>query len=220
MASPSSSSAALRWGLGLFLLVGGIAAVLGLQPHLGLRQGVFSSSSSSSFSPSSSNPRQADDDDRTYCYQAVRTAAALGLNPEKEEDMVNCFSVSPAKGTFTRVFRSNNSEDYEIRRGYVLPGLWDGHGHLLPYGEFLHSADLFGAASPDEVRRRLREYLGRNPGVGTRDAWARGIGWDQMALGEMPTAAGTPFPWGSVWLGWGSWVKRSFFSPLANLSGK
>ncbi|KAK4240190.1 hypothetical protein C8A03DRAFT_42231 [Achaetomium macrosporum] len=161
MASPSSSgssSPALRWGLRLSLLAGGIAAVLSLQPRL-VPQGVFSSSSSSS-----SNHGQ--DGDRTYCYQAVRTAA---INPEQD---VNCFSVSP-EGTFTRVFRSppDNEREYEIRPGYVIPGLWDGHGHLLQYGEFLHSADLFGADSPDEVRRSLREYLERNPGVGTKETW-------------------------------------------------
>jgi hypothetical protein len=187
--SPSPSWPALRWGFRLSLLAGGIAAaVLSLQPRLASS---FSSSSSSS-----------NDGDRTYCYQAVRTAA---LNPEKKD--VNCFSVSPEKGTFTRVFQtSDSSSEYEIRPGYVLPGLWDGHGHLLPYGEFLHSADLFGAASPDEVRRRLRSYLDRNPVTGTRESWARGIGWDQMVLGEMPTAAGIPlFPFPPRG-GWGDFL--------------
>jgi hypothetical protein len=79
-------------------------------------------------------------------------------------------------------------EQPEIRKGYVLPGLWDGHGHLLQYGEFLHSADLFGADSPEEVRRRLRVYLAANPGVGGKGEWARGIGWDQMVMGGMPFA--------------------------------
>lgn len=91
------------------------------------------------------------------------------------------------------------------RRGYVLPGLWDGHGHLLQYGEFLHSADLFGAGSPAEVRRRLRAYLAENrdanPGLGGSGEWVRGVGWDQMIMGGMPFAVGDSFFF-------------SFFSPL------
>ncbi len=43
----------------------------------------------------------------------------------------------------------------------------------------------------EEVRRRVREYLGRHEGegYGTRDKWIRGIGWDQKYFGGvMPTA--------------------------------
>jgi hypothetical protein len=167
--------------------------VLALQPHLIPRGGVFSLSSSES-------RRQ---HTQTYCYQAVRTAAIPDSDSDGE-DKVNCFTVNTTDGTFTRVFSSshghgaNDESDLEIRPGYVLPGLWDGHGHLIQYGEFLHSADLFGAGSPGEVRRRLREYLAENPGVGGRESWVRGIGWDQMLLGGMPTAVGIPFSSGKV----------------------
>lgn len=42
----------------------------------------------------------------------------------------------------------------------------------------------------DEVKTRLAGYLQSHKGVGTKDDWARGIGWDQMALGgTYPTAA-------------------------------
>jgi predicted amidohydrolase YtcJ len=76
--------------------------------------------------------------------------------------------------------------------GYVIPGLWDGHGHLLQYGEFLHSVDLFGSDSLDEVRRRIKVYLQDNPGAGTSSSWLRGVGWDQTLLGRMPTAVSAP----------------------------
>jgi hypothetical protein len=202
------------------------------EPFSGLSRG--GSSISDSISNDSHGPVQ------TYCYQAVRTSA---INPAPG---VDCFSVSPASGTFTRVFRSSSSsssssddangdsdgdgeaeDGHRHRRhrstGYAIPGLWDGHGHLLQYGEFLHSADLFGARSPAEVRRRLRGYLARQrrdrPGVGGRHEWVRGIGWDQMLLGGMPTAAGISLSFffffyslslaPAFWLAWS--VKGEYF---------
>ncbi|KAL2016392.1 hypothetical protein VTK56DRAFT_3814 [Thermocarpiscus australiensis] len=168
----ASSSPTIRWGIRVSLVTAVLAVVLSLQqyiPSLALPLG---------------GPRGQNNHVQTYCYQGVRTHAA-GINPDPH---VNCFAV--ADGKFTRVFRSHERErhEHDIRPGYVLPGLWDGHGHLLQYGEFLHSADLFGADSPAEVRRRLREYLDRNPGVGSAVDWGRGVGWDQMAMGAMPTA--------------------------------
>lgn len=62
------------------------------------------------------------------------------------------------------------------------------HGHLAAYGEFLHSVDLFGTSSIADVHAKLADYLSQHEGVGGDDDWIRGIGWDQMALGGMPTA--------------------------------
>jgi hypothetical protein len=203
MASPSPSPTT-RWALRLSLLAGGVAVALTLQPHLLPARGVFSQPATTTTSPGESVVVQ------TYCYQAVRTAAAI--SPSSQPGEGDCFEVL-AGGVFGRVFSSGGGDDDdddslrltsgsgveapgggggdeqpEIRKGYVLPGLWDGHGHLLQYGEFLHSADLFGADSPEEVRRRLRVYLAANPGVGGKGEWARGIGWDQMVMGGMPFA--------------------------------
>ncbi|KAI0012483.1 amidohydrolase family-domain-containing protein [Xylariaceae sp. FL0662B] len=117
----------------------------------------------------------------TRCYQSVRTNAA--------EPYANCFAVSPA-GKFSKVFTAPG--DSELVRsaspGFAMPGLWDGHGHLLQYGEFLNSVDLFGSASMDDARSRVRRYVDENPGVGSEGEWVRGVGWDQMVLGRMPTA--------------------------------
>lgn len=70
-----------------------------------------------------------------------------------------------------------------------MPGLWDGHGHLLQYGEFLHSADLFGCTEYTCVLDRIASYLDANPDAGTPKNWLRGVGWDQNILGSMPTAS-------------------------------
>ncbi|KAG5665999.1 hypothetical protein KAF25_010124 [Fusarium avenaceum] len=114
----------------------------------------------------------------TYCYSSIRTH-----DPVQAE--AQCFTV--AGGVFTAVGPSDANQT--MIDGYVIPGLWDGHGHLLQYGEFLHSVDLFGAQSLEEVRARIKEYMAKNPGAGSRDNWLRGVGWDQTFFGRMPTAA-------------------------------
>ncbi|KAL2758684.1 hypothetical protein ACRALDRAFT_2099960 [Sodiomyces alcalophilus JCM 7366] len=116
---------------------------------------------------------------RTYCYQGIRTH-------DVDQPMAQCFTVEDGK--FTRVFPWDDAS-LTVRSGLVIPGLWDGHGHLLQYGEFLHSVDLFGASSLDDVRGRLRDYVRAHPDAGTRQEWIRGVGWDQNIYGRMPTAA-------------------------------
>ncbi|KAI1389986.1 amidohydrolase family-domain-containing protein [Hypoxylon trugodes] len=118
----------------------------------------------------------------THCYQSVRTNSVA-------EPYVNCFKVSPS-GKFTTIFQAD--QDTELAKnakpGFAMPGLWDGHGHLLQYGEFLNSVDLFGSTSMDDARSRVRKYADENPSTGSKEEWLRGVGWDQMALGQMPTA--------------------------------
>lgn len=48
--------------------------------------------------------------------------------------------------------------------------------------------DLFGSTSIKDAKHRLSAYVSAHGGVGSRENWIRGVGWDQMALGEMPTA--------------------------------
>ncbi len=118
----------------------------------------------------------------TYCYASVVT---LADDKPIADAGPRCFSVE--NGHFTSVAAATPSS--EILPGHVIPGLWDGHGHLIMYGEFLASVDLFGSSSAADVRGRLRTYLDAHPGVGGHDVWLRGFGWDQMAMGgAMPTA--------------------------------
>jgi predicted amidohydrolase YtcJ len=122
-----------------------------------------------------------------YCYKSVRTH-------DSEQPSAECFSVKD--GSFAGVWAQDSQQsphrikeaDVSISDGYVIPGLWDGHGHLLQYGEFLHSVDLFGSQSLDEVKDRVKTYLAANPEAGTKDHWLRGVGWDQSVFGRMPTA--------------------------------
>lgn len=131
-------------------------------------------------------PLSSPSDSQVRCYRAIRTH-------DQEKPDAKCFTVTNG------VFKSVQTTDEGIPEtavhhpGYVIPGLWDGHGHLLMYGEFLHSVDLFGATTLDEVRNRIKAYVDANPGVGTKDRWLRGVGWDQTPFGRMPTAVSTHF---------------------------
>lgn len=111
-----------------------------------------------------------------HCYESLKT-----LSEDTPID-ANCFEVSK-NGLISRVFK-----DQSTSRGHVYPGLWDGHGHLLQYGESLQSADLFGSKSLDEALSRVKEYSNKHLNTGTKVEWIRGVGWDQAAFGRMPMA--------------------------------
>lgn len=118
----------------------------------------------------------------THCYVSVKT-----LNADLPH--AECFSV--AGGKFSRVFLDETSFDVtkEMRKGHVIPGLWDGHGHLVQYGEFMNSANLFGAKSMADVKERLVGYKAGHEAAGTEEQWLRGAGWDQANFkGKWPVA--------------------------------
>ncbi|KAK4229338.1 hypothetical protein QBC38DRAFT_472634 [Podospora fimiseda] len=162
------ASTTLAWGLRLAILTASLAYLLNhfqILDTSSLVSDLITSSSSS---------------EKTYCYKSLYIPEAITPAP-------NCFTVNTKTGKFIQVFSSTTITESE--EGHVLPGLWDGHGHLIQYGEFLHSVDLFDCTSFEEVRQRIKKYLAsRGPEVGTRQEWIRGIGWDQGVLGGMPTA--------------------------------
>jgi predicted amidohydrolase YtcJ len=119
--------------------------------------------------------------DEVHCYDSVTT-----LDPARPR--AECFSVS-ANGRFARVFRDGGEVGNTRRsRGTVIPGVWDGHGHVLGLGEALNSVALGGAAGLEDAVGRIAAYAETDPQVGTPGNWLRGIGWDQAAFGSMPTA--------------------------------
>lgn len=154
------ASSSLRWGLILLTALIALAFALRLQ---------------------SQQPLGSTSTAVTHCYTSVRTH-----NPNAPA--VQCFTIQD--GIFTGVTSREevSADDIIEHDGHVIPGLWDGHGHLLQYGEFLHSVDLFGAESLEDVRQRIKKYVDENPGAGTKDNWVRGVGWDQTFFGRMPTA--------------------------------
>lgn len=125
--------------------------------------------------------------EETHCYTSITTLSSGQPHAE-------CFSVS--NGRFSRVFnddliKQDASYDTvkEARTGYVYPGLWDGHGHLIQYGELLNSANLFGSETMKEAQDRLVQYKADHPEEGSSRNWIRGVGWDQAKFnGNWPIA--------------------------------
>lgn len=118
----------------------------------------------------------------THCYVSVQTLSS-------DLPRAECFSVS--NGKFTRVFLDELSFPItkDARTGHVIPGLWDGHGHLLQFGELMDSVNLFGVGSMEEVQRKLIQYKAGHEEAGTREQWLRGVGWDQANFeGNWPVA--------------------------------
>jgi predicted amidohydrolase YtcJ len=122
--------------------------------------------------------------DAVYCYDSVTTLSAA-------QPRADCFAVS-SDGRFSRVFQGSEEAGWgsNVRRsrGAVIPGIWDGHGHVLSLGEALNSVSLNGAASLKDAADRVKAYLEVDPTSGTAGNWLRGLGWDQAAFGRMPTA--------------------------------
>lgn len=69
---------------------------------------------------------------------------------------------------------------------FGLPGLIDAHVHLTSLASSRKEVDLRGAASLDEVGRRIKEAARKEPGKG----WITGRGWDQTLWpgGAFPSA--------------------------------
>ncbi|KAF2663117.1 amidohydrolase [Microthyrium microscopicum] len=121
-------------------------------------------------------------DDTTYCYDHVSTLA-------ESKPVAKCFSVG-SDGTFTRIYASqDDAPDAHVKiSGSVIPGLWDGHGHIQGLGELISTVDLFGSTSMEDALQRVSSYFEKHATSGTREDWLRGTGWDQAAFGRMPTA--------------------------------
>ncbi|MFM7236617.1 MAG: amidohydrolase [Cyanobium sp.] len=67
----------------------------------------------------------------------------------------------------------------------LLPGFIDTHGHFIYFGKNLVDADLFGAASIEEIVRRMKAQAAK---VGPND-WIVGFGFNGNALQRYPSVA-------------------------------
>ncbi len=95
-------------------------------------------------------------------------------------------------GKITYVLKSGERRpkkiDWKIDMGgkTMLPGMIDGHGHVMGLGAQLLRLDLSDTNSLEEALAKIRTYAAANP---TR--WILGGGWNQerWKLGRFPTAA-------------------------------
>ncbi|KAI5803605.1 amidohydrolase family-domain-containing protein [Peziza echinospora] len=123
---------------------------------------------------------------RTHCYKGGVLTHAHAT------ELARCFTVGKRSGLVLDVVYDGDVEGGGEEETVVIPGLWDGHGHVLQLGEMLGSVRLFGVGSVEETQSRLTAHLAAHPALGTRQNWLRGIGWDQQLLTDLPP--GTPFP--------------------------
>ena len=95
-------------------------------------------------------------------------------------------------GKITYVLKSGERRpkkvDWKLDMGgkVMVPGMIDGHGHVMGLGAQLLRLDLSGANSLDEALAKIRDYAAANP-----TKWILGGGWNQerWKLGRFPTAA-------------------------------
>src|SRR5689334_14249545 len=91
--------------------------------------------------------------------------------------------------TFTSLdeVRVNASRGVDGGGRTLLPGLIDGHGHIMGLGQAALQLDLVGTSSLDDLQQRLRTYAAANSGSG----WISGRGWNQelWPTKAFPTAA-------------------------------
>ncbi|MCH8538706.1 MAG: amidohydrolase, partial [Alkalimonas sp.] len=69
----------------------------------------------------------------------------------------------------------------------IVPGLIDGHGHILGLGQSLMRVELRGALSEQEAVERVAEFAANHP----EQQWIQGRGWNQVLWdnNEFPSTA-------------------------------
>ncbi len=91
-----------------------------------------------------------------------------------------------AVGTSEDIIRAYKSKDIiDLKGKTVLPGLIDGHAHILGEGGRLQTLDLVGTTSADQIAKIVEEEVGKiQP-----EQWIIGRGWDQndWAVKKFPT---------------------------------
>jgi len=72
-------------------------------------------------------------------------------------------------------FVGKKTKVIDCTRLLIIPGLIEGHGHLMGYGKALERLDLVGTKSYQEILKRVALTInGKEPGE-----WILGRGWDQ-----------------------------------------
>jgi predicted amidohydrolase YtcJ len=78
-------------------------------------------------------------------------------------------------GSDREILRKYHSQTIrELHGAFVYPGWIDAHCHFFGYGMNLHTVDLTGTTSVEEIIGILKEHQARHQG-----AWITGRGWDQ-----------------------------------------
>jgi predicted amidohydrolase YtcJ len=95
-------------------------------------------------------------------------------------ETVQAFAVKDGKiiatGTDEEILKKFKAKEIVDAKGQaVYPGFIDAHSHFLGYGQSLFMADLYGAASWEEIISRVKAFAAQHP----EEKWIVGRGWDQ-----------------------------------------
>lgn len=74
------------------------------------------------------------------------------------------------------VAKHPKANQIDLQGAQLLPGLIDGHGHVVGLGLSLMQVDLRGAKSAKQAAERVQQYASNNP----EDSWIKGRGWNQV----------------------------------------
>lgn len=99
-----------------------------------------------------------------------------------DERMPNAQAIAVSEGKIVGVGTNNeilsrfySDKTIDVKNAFIVPGLVDGHGHVVELGVSLITLNLLGAKSPNAVAAAVREQaLTAEPGT-----WIKGRGWDQ-----------------------------------------
>jgi len=129
------------------------------------------------------------------CAPSITTADVVIYKAERliDADGVSGEAIAVEDG---RILKRASIDDLRARytdaslvefKGTMMPGLIDGHGHLLGLGLMLQSVDLSTATSLQDALQRVKVFAEANPDL----PWIVGGWWDQndWPVKEFPTAA-------------------------------
>jgi predicted amidohydrolase YtcJ len=96
------------------------------------------------------------------------------------EAVAVCGNTIVAVGTSEQIQRwqGPNTQVIDAAGRAILPGFVDNHTHLMTGGRASQNADLRGAATLEEVQKRIRSFASAHPG----NAWVQGSGWTYSAF--------------------------------------
>ena len=105
---------------------------------------------------------------------------------DAKEPSAEAFAVTRGRISFVGTtaaalkLRGKDTRVVDAKGQAVIPGIADAHVHLVSLGQALHSVDLTGASSLDEVLARVGTRAKGTAGTG----WLNGHGWDQNRWAE------------------------------------
>ncbi len=109
-------------------------------------------------------------------------AEALAIEGDRIVAVGRDDEIAPWIGKRTRIL--------DLRGGLAVPGLTEGHAHLLNLGRLRLHLDLSDCRSMDDLVARVREAAARTP----RGQWIYGRGWHQEKWSPPPVPSVEGFP--------------------------